>query len=468
MGALIASYLPIVLTLYFLYRGFKESIYLLGIPFLMFFRYSVFFDRFRLFNTPGDESADVLLLFWLIFVWCIISSRSLVQIGYKRIDYYVETKTNWLDLIMWGIAGIAVINLFIVLNTYVNQKNVLTEFYTIVSLPVGYFIVKNISRYSSPETISKFLFNIVLVNSLASVFYLLHQGFHYELYLSPGFEEQESEVFEGETITRTFWFMPVLWFFSVAYLMAFRKEKPILKIGLLGINILAIFISYTRSFLMIAFLLLFIYFILVGIKSGKYMAIAKNFMIIAIAGVLLFLGLSQVLPASTNYFLGRFKELKTDQPADEESNTLLYRFMKTNEIINKVGENKKLIGLGPVSEKQLPWVEDMRATTADMVWTGVIFRFGYVGMGLFVLLYVIGMFKATMLFFKANKTLSLLGLVLLLTMISQIAEGFASWTFFNPGRFPLGLWYFGVLGALIGFSKKYELSTEKALVKYEG
>src|SRR5882672_10609899 len=268
MKQLLVSFLPIVLTLYFIFRSFKDPVFLLGIPFLIFFRHSIFFERFKLFNTPADWKVDTLFLVWLILVWLILSNRALLQIGYRRINYYVSKKLNWLDVCCFGLILISVVDLFIVLNHYTNQKDIFNEFYAIVSLPLGYFIIKNIIRYVDPVTLHKFLFSIVLVNTIASTLYLIHQGFHIELYLSEGMEEQEAELFQGETITRTFWFMPLLWFFSVAYLVIFRKENLLLHLGMLGVNILAIFISYTRSFLMVAAVIILIYFMLVGIKSG--------------------------------------------------------------------------------------------------------------------------------------------------------------------------------------------------------
>jgi hypothetical protein len=126
-----------------------------------------------------------------------------------------------------------------------------------------------------------------------------------------------------------------------------------------------------------------------------------------------------------------------------------------------MGAEKNITGVGPVTEIQFHGAEDINDTTADMVWTGVVFRWGYIGLGLFILLYLISAFNAFNLFMRNTGILSQFGLLLLLVIISQMIEGFTSWTFLNPGHFALGLWYFAVLSALTGFDKGYTLQIEK-------
>jgi len=126
-----------------------------------------------------------------------------------------------------------------------------------------------------------------------------------------------------------------------------------------------------------------------------------------------------------------------------------------------MGDEKRFTGTGPVTEIQYHGAEDINDTTADMVWTGVVFRWGYIGLAFFILLYLISAFKAFNMFLKNTGILSQFGLLLFLVVLSQMMESFTSWTFLNPGHFALGLWYFAVLSALTGFSNEYTLEFEK-------
>jgi hypothetical protein len=233
-----------------------------------------------------------------------------------------------------------------------------------------------------------------------------------------------------------------------------------LSLGLLVINFLAIFVSYTRSFVAIALFLVFLYSILNSLKKGSFGILFKNISAFAVVGVILFFAVSRFLPQKLEYFEDRIMNLKQD-PADENSNTLLIRFNRTSEIFHHMGAEKNITGVGPVTEIQFHGAEDINDTTADMVWTGVVFRWGYIGLGLFILLYLISAFKAFNLFMRNTGILSQFGLLLLLVIISQMIEGFTSWTFLNPGHFALGLWYFAVLSALTGFDRGYTLQIEK-------
>ena len=332
----------------------------------------------------------------------------------------------------------------------------ITEFITLVSLFLGYFIIKNIVQYSDLNVLSEFLYAIVIINTIASILYFIHQGLHVSLYTSN--EEYREDYFEGEMITRTFWFMPTLWFFSISYLLVFKRSKPIVFGTLMSVNILAIFISYTRSYLVISILLFIVYFLVTGFKNRDIGHIIKNFLIVGVVGLLLFVGISTFLPASKNYFLDRFKELDKNSSEGPETNTLIYRFEQTGEVIDRIDDKKIVIGYGPLTEIQLPFVAMMRLTTSDMVWTGVTFRWGYLGLALFILLYLSSIYKAYFLFLRNDGIMSHLALMLLLILLSQVIESFVSWTFMSPNRFAMGLWYFGLLSALLKISKEQDVS----------
>ena len=463
------SFLPFLLLFYFLYRALEEPVFFIGIPFLMFLKNSIFFEKIRIFSetvniftypVKYEIGSDIHLFAWLIIFWIIYIIRSKKSSFIERDNSLSVFKLNILDYCIIGLLVISVVGLIMVLNDYYVIDNVFEEFFTLISLFIGYFIMKSIVNYNKLETLSDFLFNIVLVNSIASCLYIIHQGLHIVLYQG---EEYNVTIVMGEEISRTFWFAPVLWFFSVSYLLVFKKIKSPLVIGLLGINMLAIFLSYTRSALITTFILIILYYFLFALKNRDYSGLIKNIFIGGIFSFVFFLGVSYFLPASTNYFIDRFDEIKID-PNDKQSNTLIYRFSRTSDVIGDlIDDNKSIYGFGPVTETQLPQVDVMRAVTADMVWTGVIFRWGYVGFVLFVILYLGSLIKAFNLFIKNEGIMSKWGLLFFLIIISQVLESFVSWTFFSDGRFPLGLWYLGILSGLVYINKKANKITEYSI-----
>jgi hypothetical protein len=186
----------------------------------------------------------------------------------------------------------------------------------------------------------------------------------------------------------------------------------------------------------------------------------KNGIAVILASTVIIVGILRLFPDKFEYFAERIVNLKRD-PSDESSNTLLIRFTNTGEIFHKLGPEKTLAGVGPVTEAQYLGSEEIDDASADMVWTGVVFRWGYIGLALFILLYLVSLLKAFSLFMSRDGVLSKFGLVLFLTIVSQVGESFTSWTFLNPGHLAMGLWYFAFLSALSGFNKTYDVQIEK-------
>ena len=462
MSQLLGKIVPYLFLLYFLIRAYKKPVFLLGIPFLIFFRYCIFFENVKIFTIPGRLGNDVLLLMWLFITELILSSRYLIQSGYKRKNFSQNNSINLLDWFIIGLIIISIADLVLVLNGYLEITGVVIQFFSLVALFLGFFVLKNIVSHTDEASLKDFLFSIVIVNTFASFLYFLHQGLNITIYELPGVDEFQQEVFQGEVITREFWCMPVLWFFSVAYLTIFREGKSVLSLCMLGINLLSIFVSYTRSFMAIVLILFFLYNLLISIKKRSFGPLIKNGILIIFSGIILFFVLSQFLPDKVKYFEERVTSLKKN-PNDEDANTLLIRFKRTGEIFRKMGSEKIIAGLGPVTDVQYHGASSVDDTTADMVWTGVVFRWGYIGLIIFALLYLVSLARAYSLFMNSEGILSQLGLLFMLVIISQILESFTSWTFLNPGHFALGLWYFAFLSALIGFDKRLDSQIENSL-----
>jgi len=448
---LLSTILPYLFVMYFLYRTLKEPLFIMGIPFLLFMGPSIFIEKAVLFVIPFRyfyyiaRNADLLLVAYLLICWVIFKFRN---IAYAEKNLSVIYSDNYLNIFDYLIIFLLIITIFgfgIVLNEYYMFNGVYDKFVTLLALFAGFFIIKDVVFNTKPEVLKDFLFSLVIVTTIASAMYFLHQGLRIPIYAA--YKEYQTSIVDGETISRTFWFMPNLLFFSISYLLVLRESKSFINIIMLLINILAVYISYTRTSLIIVVLLIVGYYLLTGFKNKNFAKSVRNLFIVTIASISLFFIVSSFLPASTQYFISRFKDLK-ESPADRYSNNLVFRFYKTGVVINKMEPVKVLFGYGPVTESQVPFVNFLNRATADMAWAEIVFRWGYTGLILFFLLFIISIIKAFFLFVRTEGILSHLALILLLLIFSQTIESFTQFTIMYPNKFALSLWYFGILSAL--------------------
>jgi hypothetical protein len=448
--------LPYLLVLFFVYRANKQPLFLLGIPFLMFMSNSIFFENAKPFQIPGSIFYQLMFI-WLVLLW-LLSKTFLADKVSKEIG---NTTLNAIDYCVIILIVISIIGLARAISNYYPMiTGIWEEFWIEVSLFFGYFIIKNWTSTNKPEVVVSFLYSLVIVNSIASVLYILHQGLHFNVYVA---EEYMSESIDGQVITRTFWFMPQFLFFSIAFLLVFSKKYSFVSIGLLLVNLLAIVISYTISYLIISILILVIYFILTGLKSRKLPAAFKNLIMYAIMGMAGVFIMFKLLPANMAFLMSRISEHTESQYTVKEPNDLDVRFTNTAATISSIDRDKKLLGMGPVTKNQAAIVEDMQGTTADMAWSGVIFRWGFIGLALFGLVYIFSSLRAFNFFMKSEGIVSDLALMLLLYIISEFIESFVSWTFLSGHGLATGLWYFALLSALSSFKKTHPSVSVKSM-----
>jgi hypothetical protein len=444
--------LPYVLLFYFVVKGIKSPLFLLGIPFLMFMRESIFFMNIKLFTIPGKLGL-ILGFIWLVLFWILFS---VIRI-YKKPDKLYNTKQlNALDYFVIGLMILTGIGLGSAIINNSLLTGVFKEFINLFSLFAGFFIVKNWASYNEPEVLEKFLLSLVIINSITAFLFILHQGLHFKIYLQA---EYLKEIFNGQEVTRTMWFMPQFLFLAITFSLIYMKKNPLLYSVLLTLNLIATIITYFRSFSIIAVCLFIVYSILMGLKKGKLLLVLRNVFLYCLLGCIFFLVISKVFPTNTEYILNRFSEI-TDPQSAKESNNLDVRFMMSRNVITNIEGNKLVLGMGAVTENQTYWAFLMKQALADMVWTGVIFRWGLVGTILFILLFIFSLFKAFNLFMKSEGVVSDLALLVILYLFSQIIESFIDWIFMSEHGYSIGLWYFAILSLILGY-KKNEISQDR-------
>jgi hypothetical protein len=436
---LLRHVLPYILIIFFVIKAFKEPVYLLGIPFLMFMNESVFFEFIKIFRVPG-RLQPALIFMWFVIFW----------IGSKIIRFYKKSDTisnssrlNEMDICAMGLVLVSFFGLGMTIINYSNIEGVFKEFLNLSSLFLCYFIIKDWVSEDKPEVIVKFLFSLVIINCIVSILYILNQGLNIRIYPK---EEYVLEIFNRIQFARAFTFVPHLLTFSVAYLLIFKEKRFIGFTLLLALNLFAIFVTYTRTTILNAIVIFLLYFILTGLKKRSLPLMLKNFLVYGLFGVIGFLIVVKVFPENTNYLVNRFSQI-TKTSSYTEPNNIKYRFIMTGRVLSKVDKDKKILGMGPVTDKQIPYMAELNLATSDLVWTGVIFRWGFAGLILICLLYIFSLIKAFRFFFKSQGIISELTLLLLLVMISQIIESFVSWTFLSRDSYAVGFWYFALLSA---------------------
>src|SRR5690606_34673259 len=119
-------------------------------------------------------------------------------------------------------------------------------------------------------------------------------------------DEYFETVFQGTVITRTFVFMSPLLFFALAFAFAQRRWTAWTYV-VIAVNLLAVWVSYTRTMLAMAALIAAVSVVARLIKRGQEMLALRR--AIAIVAVVVAVGVALVtlLPTESNYFVGRIQ-----------------------------------------------------------------------------------------------------------------------------------------------------------------
>ena len=406
----------------------------------MYMSESIFFETVKIFQVPG-RILPVLKMIWMIIFWLLPFIFQLyIGRGIKR----SRQITGILDYLIIILVFTTIVGLSVTLMTYPVTTGLIMEFFVLLSLFVGYFIIRDWSFSCKPEVLKGFLLSLVMVNTLSAVFYILHQGAGLGIY---DIEEYIEEIFGGERITRSFWFMPQFLFFSIAYLLVFRADRPLIYTVMLIINLGAVFITYSRSTLIVSLFLIVFYFIILGFKENRIGYIIKNIVLYMVIAVIGLIAVIKIFPTNAQYFQDRFREL-TEERSPYQINSLEYRIERTAGVVESIDAGKIIFGMGPVTEDQEPSVPAMKSITSDMVWTGVAYRWGLIGVVAFILLYVYAFLKSYKIFVKSTGLISLMALMFMIILVSQFLEGITSWTFLSGHGYATGLWYFAMVAVL--------------------
>jgi len=454
---------PWALLAVFLACALRWRIFLLGIPVLMCMDASVFFDTMRVFQVPGRFQGPVLVLVWLIVVWVFATGRLLPARASERPpDAARMRRRPFLP------EELAVIALGALVLGHIVVEGVLTADFAgaagrgmgMLSMVVGYFLVRDIVEHATRHETVLFLAAMVLANTVATVLFILHQGLQAGIYT---YVEHMTILFNGQVITRTFWFAPPYVALTLAFVFARRRWTPGWSLVLL-ITVVGIGVSYTRSLLIILVATLLLTLFARQLKRPAAGKLLKTALGMAIVGLMLFWGFQTFMPTQKQYFEERLAGLQGN-PTGTSDSSYIYRSQHWASTVAIVERSSLAFGLGFPAPADAPSITQVELWGSDAAWVLVLYRLGIAGVLVFIAVFAGYGARAFRLFMSSSDEREYLALVLLAAIVASVLLTGSSWGFMQPGVLPMGLWLFAFVAAE---ARRAEANVDAPVLAAEG
>jgi len=434
---------PWALLAVFLACALRWRIFLLGIPFLMCMGASVFFDTMRVFRTPGRFEGSVQVVLWLIVVWVLATGRLLP----KRASAGPPTtrRRTFLpeELAVAALAALVLGHILVDAVLTADFAGAAGRGLGMLSMVAGYFFIRDIVGHATRHETIMFLAAVVLANTVATVLFILHQGLHVSIYTGL---EYLAIVFQGKVITRTFWFAPPYVALTLAFVLARRRWTPGWSLVLL-ITVIGIWVSYTRSLLIVAVAALLLTLLAWQLKRPAAGRLLKRALGIAVVGLALFWGFATFIPTQTHYFEERLAGLQPNPTTGTQDSSFIYRSQFLASTVAIVERSDVAFGVGFPPPADAPSTAQVEVWGADMAWILVVYRLGIAGVLVFVAMFIGFGARAFRLFMSGTGDREYLGLVFLAAIIASALLTGSSCGFMQPAVLPIGLWLFAFVAA---------------------
>ena len=443
MGAVRLA-LPAFLLVFFITRSVKQRIFLLGIPFLMYMSSSVFFDKVKIFWVPSRLSSSDLVMLWLVITWVVYFDLVLpaYRRGRPRPLLFGPALSGPEEAMVLGFAALAVLELGLTALRFGELGAALGEARAYIYLFVGYFLLRGMLCRASRSDTLDFLKALVIVNTVAAGLFILHQGLHLQIYQAT---EYQVISFMGQRLTRSFYFMPQLLALALAYVFA-RRTWSVFWLGVMIVTLGALWVSYTRSLLLIAAAELVAILCVRLLKARQAGMVIKRVVAIVLIVVVLGVVVLVALPVQSQYFFSRIGMATSSGSLTSDPN-MQNRANKMRTIYKWIADESHAFGQGFVTAGQDPAAASVDVMASDLVWVPVLYRFGVLGVVVVALLYVTAAWQSLRLSLGGAGEAEFMALLLLGLIVGLFLEGFVSWTFLNPARYPMGFWFLALLAA---------------------
>ena len=317
--------LPALLLLYFLWRSLRQRVFLLGLPFLMDMYYSVFFDRLKIFWVPNQWLPADHMMFWLFATWIVYFDLLLPgrRRSVRELRLFGPRLSAPEEVVLVGFAAYAFFRVGTTAVRFMDLGTAISEARIPLYVFAGYFLLRGILSHAGRKETVDLLAAVVVVNTIAAGFYVLHQGLH--MYIYSGLVEHTYLVVNGEVLTRSFYFMPQYLPLAIAFCAAKRKWN-VLWLGVFVVTLAAIWVSYTRALILVVIVEIVVILAVRLLKHRDAWPAAKRVLqIVLLVGV--FVGAAvALLPTQSAYLFSRIEETRSSGSALEDNN-LQYRLI---------------------------------------------------------------------------------------------------------------------------------------------
>jgi hypothetical protein len=442
--SLVRYALPSLLLLYFLWRSLRQRVFLLGIPFLMFMSFSVFFEKVKPLWVPGRLDPVDLAMAWLVITWALYFDLLLPKRRRNVRERQLFGPRLQLpeELVLVGLAAYVAVEVALTAVHYSGLGSAVTEAKPFLFFTAGYFLLRGICCHAGRADTIDFVAAIVVVNTIAAGLFVLHQGLHVHIY---NVTEYQSIIFMGQQLTRSFYFMPQFLPLAIAFCVA-KSKWGLLWSGVLVVTLGAVWVSYTRSLLLIAVIEIIVVLAVRLLKARQaWPALKRGLQLAGLIALLAALAFA-LLPTQSDYLLSRLHAATSGGGPTHDVN-VQSRVSSARTAYRYLGSDGHLFGAGFVSAGQNPQVSEIDVLASDLVWVPTVYRLGLLGVVVLVALFATAGWRAASLSLTGDGDAEFLSIVLLGVIIGVFLQGFVSWTILDPERSPLALWFLALLAA---------------------
>ena len=435
--------LPSVLLLYFLWRSMRQRIFLLGLPFLMDMYYSVFFESLRPFWVPSQWMPADHMMFWLLVTWIIYFDLVLPRRrrSVRGRHLFGPRLSAPEEIVLVGLAAYMLFKVGTTAVHYMDLGTAIGEARIPLYVFAGYFLLRGILCHAGREETVDFLAAVVVVNTIAAGLYVLHQGLR--LYIYAGAVEYQYIVVNGETLTRSFYFMPQYLPLAIAFCAA-KHKWSLPWLGVLAVTLAAIWVSYTRALVLVAIVEILVILAVRLLKQrDAWPAVKRSLQIILVMGVFVAVAVA-LLPTQSAYFFSRIAETRSSGSALEDNN-LQVRLGWWRTTYEWLGGDNLLLGVGFPSSAQDVRVTEVGIMAPDLVWVPTVWNLGLLGVAGLAGVFIAFAWRATSMSLASEGDAAFLSNVLLGVTVGVFLLGFVEWTIFDPWHTPLALSFLALL-----------------------
>lgn len=384
------------------------------------------------------------MVFWLVVTWVVYFDLMLP--GHRRSlrerRLFGPRLSAPEEVVLVGFAAYMLFKVSTTALQHVDLGSAIGEARTMLYVFVGYFLLRGILCHAGRKETVDFLAAVVVVNAIACGFYVLHQGLG--LYIYVGAVEYQYIVFNGEVLTRSFYFMPQYLPLAVAFCVA-RSKWSLLWVGVLAVTLAAIWVSYTRALLLVAIVeIVAVLAVRLLRHRDAWPAVKRAVQIALLAGVFVVAAVA-VLPTQSAYLFSRIADAGSQSNALQDHNMQLrLQWWKTT--YDWVGDST-LLGVGFPSAAQDARVTEVEIMAPDLVWVPTLWSLGLLGVVGLVALYATFAWRAAMMSLSGVGEAGFLSVTLLGTIVGVFLLGFVEWTIFDRWHTPLALSFLALLTA---------------------